>query len=138
MKIEKGRMIALGYGKYFRSESIVGLERIEEGRRPGKRTQVHVENLEAPIIASRSESAILRDLVESPKETTEAREQFELLSDILDTVSEINPMLRSIIQDQGHWDLDQLERRIKETLEGEKERKGVWPIESTLFPPGLS
>ncbi len=121
MKIEKGRMIALVYGKYFRSESIVGLERIEEGRRPGKRTQVHVENLEAPIIASRSESAILRDLVENPKEITEAREQFELLSDILDTVSEINPMLRSIIQDQGHWDLNQLERRIKETLEGEKE-----------------
>ena len=39
MKIEKGRMIALGYGRYFRSENIVGLERIEEGRGPGKRTQ---------------------------------------------------------------------------------------------------
>ncbi len=121
MRIEKGRMIALGFGKYFRSESIAGLERIEEGRGPGKRTQVYVEKLEEPVIASRSENAILRDLVESPKEITEARQQYELLSDILDTISEINPILRSIIRDQGQWDLDQLERRIKETLEGEKE-----------------
>ena len=127
MRIEKGRMIALGFGKYFRSESIAGLERIEEGRGPGKRTQVYVEGLEEPVIASRSENAILRDLVESPKEITGAREQYELLSDILDTISEINPMLRSIIQDQGQWDLDQLERRIKETLEGEKEQPSLWP-----------
>ncbi len=126
MRIEKGRMIALGYGKYFRSESIAGLERIEEGRGPGKRTQVYVEKLEEPVIASRSENSILRDLVESPREIAEAREQYELLSDILDTISEINPILRSIIQDQGQWDLDQLERRIKETLEGEKEQPSLW------------
>ncbi len=127
MKIEKGRMIALGYGKYFRSESIAGLERIEEGRGPGNRTQVYVENLEEPVVGSRSETAILRDLVESPKEITEVREQYELLTDILDTVSEINPILRSIIRDQGQWDLDQLERRIKETLGGEKEQQSLWP-----------
>ncbi len=127
MKIEKGQIIALGYGKHFRSESIVGLERIEEGRGSGKRTQVYVEGLEEPVVGSRSETAILRDLVESPKEITGAREQYELLSDILDTISEINPMLRSIIQDQGQWDLDQLERRIKETLEGEQEQPSLWP-----------
>ena len=121
MRIEKGPIIALGYGKYFRSESIVGLERIEEGRGPGKRTQVYVENLEAAVVGSRSETAIQRDLVESPKEITEARGQYELLSDILDTISEINPMLRSIIRDQGEWDLDHLERRIEETLGGEKD-----------------
>ncbi len=86
-----------------------------------------MEGLEEPVVGSRSETAILRDLVESPKEITGAREQYELLSDILDTISEINPMLRSIIQDQGQWDLDQLERRIKETLEGEQEQPSLWP-----------
>lgn len=121
MRIEKGIMVALGYGKYFRSDSIVGLEPVEEGRGPGNRTSVYVENLTEPIVASRSEGAILRDLVEMPKEITKAREQYQLLNDILDTVAEINPILRSIVRDQGNWDLDRLEERIREVL-GEEEQ----------------
>ena len=34
MKIEYGNMVALGYGKYFKSDSIIGLEPVEEGRGP--------------------------------------------------------------------------------------------------------
>lgn len=124
MRIEKGIMVALGYGKYFRSDSIVGLEPIEEGRGPGKRTHVYVEDLDEPIVASRSEGAILRDLIEMPKEITKTREQHQLLSDILDTISEINPMLRSIIRDQGHWDIDRMEERIAEILEEEEGEEG--------------
>jgi len=116
MKIEKGLMVPLGYGKYFRSDSIVGLEPLEEGRGPGQRTKVYIENLPAPIIASRSEGAILGDSVEMPKEVTKIREQHDLLSDILDTISDINPLLRSIIRDQGKWDLDRLEERIRDVL----------------------
>jgi hypothetical protein len=116
MRVEKGVMVALGYGKYFRSESIVGLEPIEENRGPGRRTKVHVEGLGEPLVASRSEGAILRDLTETPNEIVKAREQYELLSDIADTVAEINPMLRSIIRDQGQWDLDRLEERLRDLL----------------------
>jgi hypothetical protein len=119
MRIEKGMMVPLGYGKYFRSESIVGFEPIEEDRGPGRRTRVYIEQLPTPVIASRSEGAILRDMVELPKEVTRSREQHDLLSDILDTISDINPLLRSIIRDQGRWDLDRLEERIKETLRDE-------------------
>ncbi|HXH14481.1 MAG TPA: hypothetical protein VNP04_32545 [Alphaproteobacteria bacterium] len=121
MKIEKGLMVPLGYGKYFRSDSIVGLEPLEEGRGPGQRTKVYIENLSVPIIASRSEGAILRDLVEMPKEVTKSREQRELLSDILETISDINPLLRSIIRDQGKWDLDLLEERIHAVLREDDE-----------------
>lgn len=121
MKIEKGSLVPLGYGKYFRSDSIVGLEPIEEGRGPGKRTKVYIEHLDTPMIASRSEGAIVRDLVDLPQEVTRAREQHEVLSDILDTIGEINPLLRSIIRDQGHWDLDRLEERIREILRDEEE-----------------
>ena len=116
MKIAKGMMVALGYGKYFRSDSIVGLEPIEEGRGPGRRTLVYVEGASDPIVASRSEGAILRDMIEMPHEITRVREQQQLLADILDTISDIEPMLRAIIHDQGKWDLDRLEERIKETL----------------------
>ena len=120
MKVEKDIMVPLGYGKYFRSEKIVGLEPVEEGRGPGNRTKVYVEALNTPIIASRSEGAILGDLVELPKEITKTREQYLLLSDILDTITDINPLLRSIIRDQGKWDLDKLENRIREVLSEEE------------------
>jgi hypothetical protein len=63
---------------------------------------------------------MLRDLVEMPKEVTKSREIHDMLSDILDTISDINPLLRSIIRDQGHWDLDRLEERISEVLRDEE------------------
>jgi hypothetical protein len=120
MRIEPGNMIALGYGKYFRSDRIVGLEPIEEGRGPGRRTQVYVDNLPDPVVASRSENAILSDLTATPREVSRAREQYELLTDIADAIVEINPLLRSIVRDQGKWDLDRLEERIRDTLKGEE------------------
>jgi hypothetical protein len=120
MRIEKGLMVALGYGKYIRSDRVVALEPIEEGRGPGQRTNVYLEDLDGPLVASRSEVAIMRDLTQTPRDVTKAREQYELLSEIADTIADINPLLRSIIRDQGRWDLDRLEERIKETLAEEE------------------
>ncbi|MGD8804822.1 MAG: hypothetical protein PVH65_03185 [Chloroflexota bacterium] len=117
MKIEYGNMVALGYGKYFKSDSIIGLEPVIEGRGPGQRTMVYIAQLPEPIIASRSEGAILRDLVETPEEITRVREQRLLLEDIQDTVAGFDAMLRSIIREQGHWDLDRLEEQIEDLLQ---------------------
>ena len=121
MQVASGQMVPLGYGKYFRSDKIIGLEPIEEeeGRGPGRRTRVFVEGAPQPIVASRAEGTVLRDMVETPREVTRAAEQYELLVDILETVRDIDPMLRTIVQQQGDWDLDRLERRIEETLSEE-------------------
>lgn len=116
MRIEKGIMVPLGYGKFFRSESIVGVEPIEENRGPGRRTHVYVNQIDHPLIASRSENAILRDLSDEPQEELQAREKHQLLVDIVNSIAGINPMLRSIIRDQGKWDLDRLEERAREVL----------------------
>jgi hypothetical protein len=123
MRVERGLMVALGYGKYFRSDSIMGLEPIEEeeGRGPGRRTRVYIQGLAEPFTASRAEGTILRDMVALPSEITRAQEQYQLLADILDTMQEIEPMLRRIVREQGGWDLDQLERRIRDTLRGAEE-----------------
>jgi len=43
-----------------------------------------------------------------------------LLKDILESVADIPPMLRSIIRDQGEWDLDRLEEHMREVLEAEE------------------
>jgi hypothetical protein len=58
-----GRMVHLGYGKWVRSDrvfAVVPLEAAERG--DGRRTYVHVEGLSEPLVASRSERAILADL----------------------------------------------------------------------------
>jgi hypothetical protein len=117
MRVTRGNMVALGYGKYFRSESVVGLAPIEQDRGPGRRTFVYVEGLDEPMVASRSESAILRDMTGQSGEITKASEQQQLLSEILDAVGAINPTLRSILRDQGSWDIDRLEERLRDVLE---------------------
>jgi len=56
-------LIPLGYGKYVRADrvyALVPLERAERG--DGRRTLVHVEGIEDPIVASRSDGAIARDI----------------------------------------------------------------------------
>lgn len=56
------RLIHLGYGKFVRADRIYALVPIEPGERgDGRRTYVHVDGLDQPIVASRSERAILAD-----------------------------------------------------------------------------
>lgn len=55
-------MVPLGYGRFVRAEEIVAVLPIDEGRGRGRRTHVHVAGLPVPIVASRSEGAILADM----------------------------------------------------------------------------
>ncbi len=57
------RMIPLGYGKFVRADRVYALVPIERAeRREGRRTYVHVDGLDEPIVASRSQRAILADV----------------------------------------------------------------------------
>ena len=57
------RMIPLGYGKFVRADRIYALVPIEGSeRQDGRRTYVHVDGLTEPVVASRSERAILADV----------------------------------------------------------------------------
>ena len=57
------RMISLGYGKFVKADRIYALVPLEPGERgEGRRTYVHVDGLDTPIVASRSERAILADV----------------------------------------------------------------------------
>jgi hypothetical protein len=56
-------LIPLGYGKFVRADRVYALVPLEGGERgDGRRTLVHVEGIEEPLVASRSEGAIARDL----------------------------------------------------------------------------
>ncbi len=56
-------MVPLGYGKFVRADRIYALVPLEGPHRgDGRRTLVHVEGLEQPLVASRSEGAIAQDV----------------------------------------------------------------------------
>lgn len=56
-------MVALGYGKYVRADRVFALVPLEGAeRRDGRRTYVHVDGMPEPLVASRSERAIIADV----------------------------------------------------------------------------
>ena len=63
-------MISLGYGKFVKADRVYALVPIESDERgDGRRTYVHVDGLDQPIVASRSERAILMDVEAALTET---------------------------------------------------------------------
>ena len=116
MRIAPGRIVPLGYGKYVRSERIVGFEPIEDNRGPGRRTRVFVEGIPDSMIASRSETAILSDIVEGSGEPGPVEAQRRLLVELLETLEGLDPVLRRIVIDQARWDVDRLESTIRSVL----------------------
>jgi hypothetical protein len=57
------RMVPLGYGKFVRADRVFALVPLEGNeRKEGRRTYVHVDGLAEPVVASRSERAILADV----------------------------------------------------------------------------
>jgi hypothetical protein len=60
------QLVALGYGKFARADRVYALVPLEgPDRGDGRRTLVHVDGIDEPIVASRSESAIARDVAEA-------------------------------------------------------------------------
>ena len=119
MEIREGIIIPLGYGKFVRSDKIIALEPIEDDRGPGRRTRVYIEEMNGPLIASRTETSILSNMLETPKEIIEATAALELLQDILDDIDQIGPMLRKSIKKEAGVDLDKIQLKIQEILEHE-------------------
>jgi hypothetical protein len=63
MPKREARMVPLGYGKYVRADRVFAVVPLEPDERgDGRRTYVHVDGLSQPLVASRSERAILADV----------------------------------------------------------------------------
>lgn len=116
MEIIRGRMVHLGYGKFWRSDEIVGLSPIEEGRGPGRRTEVFVAGRSEPILASRTERSILQDMAHLPDEEFEVEEARDLMRDLLDDIDDVPQVLRRLLLNEVRLDLDVWERRIRSLL----------------------
>ncbi|MGI6132256.1 MAG: hypothetical protein ACOYES_10340 [Bacillota bacterium] len=116
MEVREDAIVPLGYGKYVRADRIIALVPIEDDRGPGRRTRVYVEQLPDPLVASRTENAILASMVRTPTEVLEATAALELIQDLLDDIQQVGPMLRKSIKDEAGLDLDELELKVKEIL----------------------
>ena len=121
MEIKNDRMIHLGYGKYWRSDEIVGLLPIEDGRGPGRRTEVYVSTLEDPIVASRSQGSILGDMASLPTEAARVAEFGTIAEDIQEAMHDLSPVLRRMLKAEGRFDVDYWVRRLGYVLESEDE-----------------
>lgn len=63
MAKREARMVSLGYGKFARADRIYAIVPLDpKDRGDGRRTYVHVDDMAEPIVASRSERAILADV----------------------------------------------------------------------------
>lgn len=116
MDIKPDRMVYLGYGKYWRSDAIVGLMPIEDERGPGRRTQVYTATLDQPIIASRSERAILEEMAVAGDEQFRIQEARELLSDLVDALDDMPDILRRALAREANFDVEAWTRRLKEAV----------------------
>ncbi len=121
MEIKAGQMVYLGYGKYWRSDAIVGLRPIEQERGPGRRTEVYTASLEDPIVASRSERAILRDMAVASDEQFRMQEAREIMADLQDNLDDVPDVLRRMLATEAHFDVAAWVRRLKALMKSEGE-----------------
>ena len=99
----EARMIALGFRKYARADRIFAMEPLlGQDRGDGRRTRVWVEGVADPIIASRTERAILRDMGQ------EAVSDESLVDEALDLASRL-----AEAAEVGRVDLNDLGRRAR-------------------------
>ena len=100
------RMVALGFGKFARADRIFALERITgEDRGDGRRTRVWIEGVPEQLIASRTETIILRDMGQDAA----------IAGPEIDEALDLAQRLASAA-DAGRVDLNDLGRRARRLL----------------------
>jgi hypothetical protein len=115
MDVKRDRMVFLGYGKYWRSDGIVGLMPIEDERGPGRRTNVFVDGRAQPIVASRTEQSILVDMG-ATDDSFQTQALRDATRELLEAFHEFSPVLRRALQNEHHFDVERWEQRLSELL----------------------
>jgi hypothetical protein len=108
MRIQTGQLVALGYGTYVRSDEVIAVEPITEGRGPGRRSLVWMRGKTDPLVASRSEGAIVDDLITPVDEATRMKAQRTALRRLVSVIDAISPGVRRILSEETDTDIDEL------------------------------
>ncbi len=116
MRIQTGQLVALGYGKYVRSDEVVAVEPIVDERGPGRRTLVWVRGVADPLVASRAEGSIVDDLVTPADETARMKAQRSVLRKLADVLEHASPALRRVLGEETGADVDELRNEADRVL----------------------
>lgn len=108
MRIQSGQLVALGYGRYVRSDEVLAVEPIVEERGPGRRSLVWVRGVPDPLVGSRSEGAVVDDLVTPAEEAARMRQLRGVLGRIATALESMPPVLRRVIEQETGVDLNDL------------------------------
>ena len=110
-------MIFLGFGKYARADKIYALEPLAEGERGhGRRTRVWIEGVPDPIVASRTERAIVSAMGGNP-----ATDNVRIVDEALDLAQRM-----AEAAEQGKFDVVDLGRRARRLLASTAEPEGLF------------
>ncbi len=112
-------MVFLGFGKYARADRIYALEPLRgDERGDGRRTRVWVEGVAEPLVASRTERAILHELGQDATLTTPLLDDALTLAERLaEDAERVGPLLARSIKSEAGVDLAELGRRARRLLE---------------------
>jgi hypothetical protein len=116
MRIQSGKLISLGYGRYARSDEVTAIEPISEERGPGRRTHVWVRGIAEPLVASRSDGALVDDLVTPAEEAARMRELRSMLARVADALEAIPPVLRRVIREESSIEVEDLLEETRSVL----------------------
>jgi hypothetical protein len=108
MRIQTGQLIPLGYGSYVRSDDVVAIQPVVEGRGPGRRAQVWVRGVPDALVASRSETAIADDLVTPAEEVARLQQLRKAVRDLTTGLEAMPPMLRRLMREESGVDVSAL------------------------------
>lgn len=116
MRIQSGQLVSLGYGTYVRSDEIVAVEPITDGRGPGRRTLVWVRGVPDPIVASRAEGSIVDDLVTPADEAARMKAQRSVLRKLADALGDASPGFRRVLAEETGADIEALRAEADRVL----------------------
>lgn len=108
MRVQTGQLVALGYGKYVRSDEVVAVEPITEGRGPGRRSMVWVHGIPDPLVASRAEGSIVDDLVTPAEEAARMKAQRSVLRRMAGVLGTVSSGVRRVLAEESDTDIDEL------------------------------
>ncbi len=116
MRIQGGQLLSLGYGTYARSDEVIAVDPITEERGPGRRTHVWVRGVPEPLVASRSDAALVDDLVTPAEEAARMRQLRSALSTVAKALEGVPPVLQRVIREESGVDLPALVEESRRAL----------------------
>ena len=116
MRVQSGQLVSLGYGTYVRSDDVVPVEPITEGRGPGRRSLVWVKGIPDPLVASRAERSIVDDLVTPVEEAARLKAQRSVLRKIDNALDSVSRGIRRVLAEESGSDIDELSIEAKRVL----------------------